>query len=514
MKIYMINVSIEGFLINFAPGNRYLVKKPPYFYKKIVMIPFLYLFLLFLAIAAYHIVHKKHKAYVLFIASTGFIAALSVSVAIFSLLFTLLNYYFGISLEKAGEKKRLKDRLFWFYISADIGVLAFFKYFDSFFKETIALFSDSWIYTQEPLHSVMVPIGISYYTFQCLGYLIRIDRGSEKAEHHFAVFATYLLFFPRFLSGPVERSGHFFPQLQQPATFDRKYIEEGARKILWGLFKKIVIADQLYESVSQVYGHIHQYEGIPLIMILLVQTIYIYCDFSGYTDIASGIARCFGIHLISNFNRPFLARNISEFWRRWHISLSSWCNDFIYNPFIVKYRRWGNTAVITGIFLTFFIVGIWHGANLTFVILGLLQGVAIVYEFYTKRYRLKLASKFSKSFVNLVSRILVFIFMSFSMVFFFSASAGDAWYFITHLSGNIHFNIQELSFIRNKPAFILAICLFTFIFITEMLEEKRKDLLSLFLKQSIAVRWTGYFICALLVCYMYSGIHIFYYARF
>ena len=301
-------------------------------------------------------------------------------------------------------------------------------------------------------------------------------------------------------------------EIYDPATFERRNIEDGTRLILWGLFKKIVIADNLYESVSQVYGNIHHYTGFALITILIIQTVYIYCDFSGYTNIALGIAKCFGINLINNFNRPFLAKNISEFWRRWHMSLSSWCNDYIYNPFIVKYRRFGNNAVIFGIFLTFFIVGIWHGANLTFVILGLLQGIAIVYEFYTKRYRLKFASKFSKSTVNTLSRIFVFIFMSFSMVFFFSNSVADAWYFIMHLFNNIQ--ISDLDFISNKPEFIFTLCLFIIIFIFEILDEKGKKLLSIFLNQHFVIRWAGYLTCMLLIYFMYSGFHMFYYARF
>jgi D-alanyl-lipoteichoic acid acyltransferase DltB (MBOAT superfamily) len=230
---------------------------------------------------------------------------------------------------------------------------------------------------------------------------------------------------------------------------------------------------------------------------------------------ALGLAKCFGLHLVDNFNRPFLARNISEFWRRWHVSLSSWCNDFIYNPFIVKYRRFGNAAVIFAIFLTFFIVGIWHGANLTFVILGLLQGIAIVYEFRTKRYRLKVASRFSKNIVNTVSRIIVFFFMAVSMVFFFANSVSDAWYFISHLFTGVNFNKEEFSFIPDKPQFILAILLFIILFIIQIFNEKGKNLLSVFLNQPILIRWAGYISCIVIILLMYSGsVNIFYYARF
>lgn len=231
-----------------------------------------YLSLFLAAIFIYYFVNNRYKVYVLFISSIGFITALSMTVALFSLLFSLLNYYFGIVLEKVNKKKS-QDQLFWFFIIADIGILAFFKYFDSFFQGLTSLFSDQGIYTKVPYLTLMIPIGISYYTFQSLGYLIRIDRGNEKAERNFAAFATYLLFFPKFLSGPVERSNHFFPQLNKPIAFERRNIEDGARLILWGLFKKIVIADNLYESVSQLYGDIHHYTGMALITILIIQTV-------------------------------------------------------------------------------------------------------------------------------------------------------------------------------------------------------------------------------------------------
>jgi D-alanyl-lipoteichoic acid acyltransferase DltB (MBOAT superfamily) len=229
---------------------------------------------------------------------------------------------------------------------------------------------------------------------------------------------------------------------------------------------------------------------------------------------ALGTAKIFGIDLIDNFNRPFLAKNISEFWRRWHISLSSWCNDFIYNPFIVKFRRFGNTAVVTGIFLTFFIVGIWHGANWTFVILGVLQGAAIVYEFYSKKKRLKIAAKFPKSVANTLSRIIVFLFMNFSMVFFYSNSISDAWYLITHLFSNIQLNSKEFSFISHKPEFIFALFCFVVILIVEIFIEKGKDLMSIYLKKPLWIQWTGYLTCIALIYIFRSEIGSFYYMRF
>lgn len=462
----------------------------------------------------YYSVSQRFKAIVLFISSLLIIAFLSLGVALFTLLFTILNFFLGIFLEKFISKNHVRLKVFWLSIFINIGILAFFKYFNFFSTDQGIFYIGYSIYSYSPYLSVMVPIGISYYTFQTLGYLIRINRGSEKAEHNFAVFATYLMFFPKFLSGPVERSNHFFPQLHKGVPFEQNNLRSGAKLFLWGLFKKVVIADNLFGPVSEVYNNIHDFSGLTLLMILIVQTIYIYCDFSGYTDMALGLAKSFGIKLLDNFNRPFMAKNISDFWRRWHISLSSWCNDFIYNPFIIKYRRFGNTAVVTGIFLTFFIVGIWHGANWTFVILGLLQAVAIVYEFYTKKYRVKFAKRFPKKVVSRFSRIIVFLFMAFSMVFFFSHSVGDAWYLVSHLFSGVQFNSNEFSFIKNKPEFIFALFCFFIILQIQIQNEKGKNVLAIFQKQTAYVRWTIYVTGIFLIYIFYTGLETFYYMRF
>ena len=474
------------------------------------------IFFIFLlaAFLIYYSVSNKYKSLVLLSFSMAFIAAFSFEAALFSFLFTLLNYFLGLLLEKSRNKPTFRVKLFWIVIILDVGFLAFFKYINLFSEGINSMLSVLHFQTSLPDVAIIKPIGISYYTFQALGYIIRINRGSENAEHDFAVFGTYLLFFPRFLSGPVERSNHFMPQIKKPVAFDREHVNQGARLFLWGLFKKIVIANNLYAPIAEVYNGVEHYTGISLIIVLIVQSIFIYCDFSGYTDMALGVANIFGIKLIDNFNRPFLARNISEFWRRWHISLSSWCNDFIYNPFIIKYRRSGNLAVIAGIFLTFFVVGIWHGANWTFVILGILQGAAIVYEFYTKPFRLKLAANFQKATVNTFSRLIVFLFMSVSMVFFFSKSVSDAWYFLTHLVSGVAFDFNVTSFIAHKEAFLFALFCFAILFVIEMLNEKGKKLLPLYLKQPFWIRWSGYFTCMLLIYLFYSGIGTFYYMRF
>lgn len=460
-----------------------------------------YLCFLLVALLLFYTVKKENRLYVLIPASILFIAAVSLRALAFVLVFAIFNYFLAIKLEQRISDAAIKRKLFWTIISLDIGILFLFKYVFVFSAYTTGRFS------------LAMPIGLSYYTFQVLGYVIRINRQSEKAQRNFGAFLLYIAFFPKFLSGPVERSNHFFPQLTNWKQPDQAALFTSARIFGLGLFKKVVISDNLYDPLFTVYSDVHHYSGLSLIIVVCFQTIYMYADFSGYSDMAAGTAGLFGIKLIDNFNRPFLSKSITEYWKRWHISLSSWCNDFIYNPFIVKYRRLGNKAVIPGLFLTFFIVGIWHGANFTFVILGLLQAIAITYENYTKRRRLKISSKLNAVATNTISRIIVFFFMSFSMIFFFSASVADAWYLVAHLPAGIQLAPDALGFIKDKPAFAFALLNFVALFIAEMVVEKRKCF-SLFPARPSWIMWAAYLYGLSAIYFSYAPFHPFYYMRF
>lgn len=451
----------------------------------------LYLGFLLLTATLFYSVKNNFKHIVLFACSLGFITYISWEVSLYAIIFSTFNFFAGILIEKYKPNAPLRHRIFWSTIAIDIGFLSFFKYFgllSGLFSGIVSAISGNSSWSVDKL---IIPLGISYYTFQALGYIIRINRGTDKPETDYLKFVTFLIFFPKFFSGPVERSNRFFPQINKLGEFKKENIYEGLRLLLWGAFKKIVIATSFYMPVYQIYDNIHNYSGASLLVVFFLQTIYIYMEFSGYTDMALGSAKIFGINLIDNFNRPFLAKNVSDYWRRWHISLSSWCNDFIYSPFIVKYRKYDKVAVVSGIFLTFFTVGIWHAANWTFVVLGLLQGIAIVYEFYTKKYRLKVASSYPKSAVNSFSRIVVFLFVCVSMVLFFSPSISDAWYFLSHL---FIFDSQSTGVLNipDKTIFGLSVLSFILIFIAEMLNEKGRNLPALFLKQPIWLRWMGY----------------------
>jgi D-alanyl-lipoteichoic acid acyltransferase DltB (MBOAT superfamily) len=421
----------------------------------------------------------------------------------FASLFAIVNYFFGLGIEYfSGSSKRKK--LFWFAIITNVGILSFYKFLNPIFESYNYLIS--WIPTSSLIHnfSIVIPIGISYYTFQAIGYLIRINRGSEKAERNIGKFATYLLFFPKFLAGPVERSNHFLPQIHSEIKFDESTVNAGMRLFLLGLFKKVVIANNLSGPVAAVYNNLSDYSGFPLILVLFLQTIFLYTDFTGYTDMALGSAKMLGINIIDNFKRPFLAKSVTEFWHRWHISLSSWCNDFIFVPLIVKYRKIGNIVAYSGIFLIFFIIGIWHGASWTFVVLGLLQAVAISYEFYTKKKRLQLISKLPKNLVHIIGIITTFTFFSFSLVFFNSKSLTDSWYFVTHMFSIANSSITHLNMVSDKPGFIFGIVAFAIIFAFEIMEERGINTQKIFMQQPRYLRWMIYYVTVLLV-YIFSA---------
>lgn len=473
-----------------------------------------YFLLLSISFVAYNLTSSNYKHLIIFLSSIFFIWNISINTLLFSLLFVGINYLGGTLIFKYKEDTHLKRMIFWSFLSINLAILIFFKYIN-FVIDNINTFLDIVQSSSKvDIINVILPIGISYYTFQSIGYLIRINRGFEIPENNFLTFSNFLLFFPKFLAGPIERSNHFFPQLKNPIEFDSAMVSSGLRLILFGVFKKIVIADNLSGIITDVYSNVHYFTGTPLIATIVLQLIYIYCDFSGYTDMALGSALIFGIKLIDNFNRPFLAKSITQFWKRWHISLSSWCNDFIYLPFIIRYRKFGDITALFGIFLTFTIIGIWHGANWTYLILGLLQGSAIVYEFYTKRWRIKIATFVPTWLSNFISRILVLAFMGISMVFFFSNSLSDAKYLLLNAFKNVQFNFSGYSLISNKINFYVAICSFIVLFCLEIFQEKGFDLNSHFNNQPRLIRWFIYYIVVILMFFYNSEVDSFVYLGF
>ena len=355
-----------------------------------------------------------------------------IPVYILILLFTIIiDYIAGIVIENATGGKRKAFLVL--SLVANIGILAFFKYYNFFAENINALFHAAHSTASIDLLKIVLPIGLSFHTFQAMSYTIEIYRGEQKAEKHFGIYALYVMFYPQLVAGPIERPQNILHQFHERKHFNYEEAKEGMKMILWGFFKKLVIADRLAVIVNNVYQEPAKFQGLPLAIAIVFFSFQLYCDFSGYSDIALGTAKVMGYDLMNNFNRPFASKSITELWRRWHISLSTWFNDYLFTPTITALRDWGKTAIAFGILLTFFLCGFWHGAAWKFVIFGLLQGIAIVFEFYTRKKRKKLFGKLPDKINGWLSILLTFSYFACTCVFFRARDVKEAFYILSHL---------------------------------------------------------------------------------
>lgn len=376
----------------------------------------------------FYLVNNKYRIGYLALLSCIFIASYSYHLLIYVGAYSFINYYIGLKIPVV----RSKIALFRIGIILNLLQLLILRYSSFAIEPILDIFHSNLIVSK--LSEIIVPIGISYFTLQGIGYLINIKMGWEKPEGKFLPFLLYIVFFPKFLSGPVERSNHFLPQLRKNQSFNEHHVEKGLRIALFGFFKKIAIANQIAPYVIGTYADINSLNGNILWIILLIGPLYIYFDFSGYTDIAIGFAKAFGIELLPNFNRPFFSENVTAFWKRFHISLSSWFNDYVFRQTSFKYRKWGIYASIFALLVTWSLFGIWHGAGWNFMVLGFVQALAIIYEFTTKKWRIKAFAKVPDSLKVWFGRICTYLFYAGSLVFFYSASLDVAFKYFTKLA--------------------------------------------------------------------------------
>lgn len=360
-----------------------------------------------------------------------------------------VDYFAGIGLESTqGNKKK------WVLLAsivANVGMLGFFKYFN-FANENIAALADfiGWNYPIENL-SIILPIGLSFHTFQSLSYTIEVYRGNQKAERHYGYLALYVLFYPQLVAGPIERPQNILHQLHEEHRFEYQRVADGLKWMAWGMFKKVAVADRMALFVNPIYDSPASHEGPALVFATLAFAVQIYCDFSGYSDIAFGSAQVMGIRLMKNFQHPYFAKSISEFWRRWHISLSTWFRDYVYIP--LGGNRAGARRMAVNLFVTFLISGLWHGANWTFVIWGALHGMYIVLNNLTEPYWTRLrnsgfAKRFAPAFDG-ISLLSTFGLVCFAWIFFRASSLPDAFYIAAHLfSGWNSFFSESINLIQ------------------------------------------------------------------
>lgn len=326
-----------------------------------------YAFFLPIVFIVYWLIPHKFRWFILLISSYYFYMSWNPKYIVLIFGTTLISYISGILIEKSTGKRRKKAILAGASVIC-LGVLFIFKYFNFAIESFCSLFRVCGLKLNPITLKLILPVGISFYTFQTLSYVIDVYRGDVKAEKHFGYYAAFVSFFPQLVAGPIERTANLLPQIKKARSFDEHKAVSGLRLMAWGYFKKIALADTLAVYVDAVYDSLYDFEGFILIVIILFFSIQIYCDFSGYSDIAVGTARLFGIDLMKNFNCPYFATSINEFWKRWHISLSTWFRDYVYIP--LGGNRCTKGRQSANLMLTFLASGLWHGANWTYLIWG------------------------------------------------------------------------------------------------------------------------------------------------
>ncbi|WP_313781236.1 MBOAT family O-acyltransferase [Flagellimonas oceanensis] len=342
---------------------------------------------------------------------------------------TLVDFYVGKAIHNTDDDRKRKN-LLWVSILFNIGLLGFFKYFDFFVESFVGSFSffgadivNVWTL------NIILPVGISFYTFQTLSYTLDIHKGKLKPTNDLLAFGTYVAFFPQLVAGPIERASNLLPQLEAIKKFKYQQVVQGMKLVLWGLFKKVAIADSLAIMVDDIFTNYEVYPSSTLVLGTVFFAFQIYGDFSGYSDIAIGTSKMLGIELMSNFKFPYFSRSIAEFWRRWHISLSTWFRDYLYIP--LGGSRVKRSKAVRNIFAIFLVSGLWHGANWTFVVWGLYHALLFLPLFYlnVNRNHLENINLFAspKNFLNdSVKIVITFLLVIIGWVFFRSETLSDS----------------------------------------------------------------------------------------
>lgn len=412
---------------------------------------------------------------------------------------TVVSYGAARLLENEKCQKRKKGILVGATVLC-LGVLFFFKYFN-FVSESITTYLQMFAIQMEPITlNLLLPVGISFYTFQTLSYIIDVYKGNVPVEHHFGYYATFISFFPQLVAGPIERARSLLPQIKANHKFAYNQASYGIKLMAWGFFKKIVIADTLVQFVSLVYDSPQSFHGFALVLATFFFTIQIYCDFSGYSDIARGTAKLLGINLTTNFRSPYFSISMQEFWSRWHISLSTWFRDYVYIP--LGGNRVSKSRHSINLMVTFLVSGLWHGANWTFVVWGGVHGLAQIVE----NTIIQQKKTISTGITWWIKVLVVFAFTSFAWIFFISSSMGDAIYVIGHLFDGILNPITYLhdgfaSIGMNRYVLAKEVVLLTILGIFDFLSLKM-DIISELSRKSIMMRWMCYICLGLLIVFL------------
>ncbi|PRY11228.1 D-alanyl-lipoteichoic acid acyltransferase DltB (MBOAT superfamily) [Pontibacter ummariensis] len=460
-------------------------------------------------VTLYFLTPFNRRWIILLLASYYFYMSWNPAYTLILLASTCVDYVSGRAMGKYTDEEKDKRKP-WLYLSlgANLGTLLLFKYYNFFNESARDLAMGLDVPYAMPAFELLLPMGISFYTFQTMSYSIDVYHGQIKPERNLGVFALFVSFFPQLVAGPIERAGNLLGQLHQNHRFDYYRVVAGLRRMAWGFFKKVVIADNLALMVNAVYNNPSEFEGVSFIIATIFFAFQIYCDFSGYTDIAIGAAQVMGFHLMENFRRPYFSKTISEFWGRWHISLSTWFRDYLYIPLggnrVVKWRWYYN------LFLTFLVSGLWHGANWTFIIWGALHGFYLVFAIITAKQRNNFVRKIGLSehpqLYKWIQVLTVFTLVCFSWIFFRANTITDAFYIVRESFASIG-NVSQVfamdvshALFMDQGARVFTISVLSIILMeTVHLVQRNGSVSQLIMQRPAWVRWSVYYLAIIVV---------------
>lgn len=433
---------------------------------------------------------------------------------LFLLIFsTLLDYYTGIKIYESSTRHK---KLFWLWLSIciNLGFLGVFKYYNFFaasFADGLSLLG---IKANFGSLNVILPVGISFYTFHGLSYVLDLYKNKIKPERNFISYSVFVSFFPLLVAGPIERATHLLPQILKRREFDYSKAVDGLRQILWGLFKKMVIADSCAEYANTIFNNSADYSGSTLVLGALFFAFQIYCDFSGYSDIALGTARLFGIDLLRNFAFPYFSRDIAEFWRRWHISLSSWFRDYLYIP--LGGSRGGTWMKVRNTFIIFLVSGFWHGANWTFIVWGLLNAIYIMPSIIisTNRINIDIVAKGKSlpSAKEFFSIAITFGLTLFAWIFFRANNLSHAMSYISEIFSPSLFSVPNFAGMTNVLTTTSLVIIF--VIIEWIGREHQYAISNLGIKWKKPLRYAMYYALIIAIFYFSGNEQEFIYFQF
>lgn len=410
-------------------------------------------------------------------------------------------FILGIGIQKG---PRWRNALLPVGLTGSIGLLFFFKYYNFFISSLDPILSALHLNPGIKLLQLIIPIGISFFVFKGISYLIDIKREKMEAATDPVIFFAYMAFFPTLLAGPIEKAVNFIPQLKKKRVFDLYQAEDGMRQILWGMYKKMVVADNVALITNEIFENYQTLPGSTLFIGALLYTVQIYSDFSGYSDIAVGISKLLGFNITNNFNYPLFSQNIAEFWRKWHISLTSWLTEYVFIPLNISFRNLGNSGLILAILINFTIIGIWHGANWTYVVFGFLHGcyyVPLILKGTLNKKKRIAKDTLLPSFSESVNVIKTFLLVSLTFIIFRSDTVFAAFSYYKILFSRSLFHVPVL---HDKAVFVTSILFLFIMFIVEWFQREREHGLQIHVMKSSFLRM-GIYMSLILVIVFLSG---------